>query len=116
MKCNIRRKNTVTTCYGLESNIHQQMSYRDIIDNVICFGPNDIPQIPDNVKMIIATIKIPNLGVPVYAFVDVASIKGANYHNPVLSPVTSTLLDRYGVTPDQFAEDFCREVFVTTIA
>lgn len=117
MKCNINRtKNTMTTRCGLESNIHQQMSYRDIIDNVICFGPNDIPQIPDNVKMIIATIKIPNLGVPVYAFVDVASIKGANYHNPVLSPVTSTLLDRYGVTPDQFAEDFCREVLVTTIA
>ena len=117
MKCNINRtKNTMTTRYGLESNIHQQMSYRDIIDNVICFGPNDIPQIPDNVKMITATIKIPNLGVPVYAFVDVASIKGANYHNPVLSPVTSTLLDRYGVTPDQFAEDFCREVLVTTIA
>ena len=55
MKCNIRRKNTVTTRCGLESNIHQQMSYRDIIDNVICFGPNDIPQIPDNVKMITAT-------------------------------------------------------------
>ena len=116
MKCNIKRNDTYMTRCGLESNIHRQMSYRDIIDNVICFGPNDIPQIPDNVKRITATIKVPNLGVPVYAFVDVASIKGANYHNPVLSPVTSTLLDRYGVTPDQFAEDFCREVLVTTIA
>ena len=115
MKCNLKRHDTYMTCCGLESTIYQQMSYRDIIDNVICFGPNDIPQIPDNVKMITATIKIPNLGVPVYVFVDVASVKGTNYHNPVLSPITTTLLERYGVTPTQFAEDFCKETLVTAV-
>ncbi len=116
MKCNIKRNDTYMTRFGLESTIYQQISYRDIIDNVVCFGANNMPQIPNNVKNITARIQIPNLGIPVYAFVDIVSIKGANYHNPVLSPVTSTLLERYGVTPEQFADDFCREALAITIA
>lgn len=116
MKCNLKRHDTYMTCCGLESTIHQQMSYRDIIDNVVCLGSNNMPQIPNNVKNITAKIRIPNLGTPVYAFVDIASLKDMNYFDLALSPITTTLLERYGVTPAQFAIDFCREVLVTTIA
>lgn len=115
MKCNLKRHDTYMTCCGLESTIHQQMSYRDIIDNVVCLGSNNMPQIPNNVKNITAKIKIPNLEIPFYAFVDIASLKGMNSFDLALSPVTTTLLERYGVTPAQFAIDFCKETLVTAV-
>ena len=115
MKCNIKRHDTYMTCCGLESTIHQQMSYRDIIDNVVCLDSNNMPQIPNNVKNITAKIKIPNLEIPFYAFVDIASLKGMNSFDLALSPVTTTLLERYGVTPAQFAIDFCKETLVTAV-
>lgn len=111
MKCALNITNKVFSRSGVESTIHQSMSYRDIIENVIFTNEKYGSDMFNAVRTCTVHYKDKLTGAKLYGFIDLSSIKAfaGGEKQLCLSPVTTTLLERYGVTWKQFLEDFHKE-------
>jgi hypothetical protein len=108
MKCNTGKIKKQRDVYG---TIYKSMSYNDLVINAIAVTEGNLPYLPEGTRLLIVKSKMDAIvgEVDIFFFLDVNSIpsfKRLSAGENVLVPITLPLLNKYGVTKEQFIKDF----------
>ena len=108
MKCNTGKIKKQRDVYG---TIYKSMSYNDLVINAIAVTEGNLPYLPEGTRLLIVKSKMDVIfgEVDIFFFLDVNSIpsfKRLSAGENVLAPITLPLLNKYGVTKEQFIKDF----------
>lgn len=110
MKCNYQRNNTSNKQKGVYQKIHDNFSYEELLKNTVGVLEDNMPYVPSNTKLLMVHSTIDMLidDVKVYYYVDATKIPALNKNNEpkIVAPITVILLSLYGVTPQEFLDDF----------
>lgn len=86
------------------------MSYENLVINAVAVTEEMVPGLPAKTRSSIVKIKVDFIveEKELLFFVDVAYIRSLNRtgNRSLCIPITTSLLNRYGVTPQRFIEDF----------
>ena len=108
MNCNTGEITKHRDVYG---TIHKSMSYDDLVTNAIAVTEEQMPNLPTGTRLLIVKSKIDVIvgEIDIFFFLDANSIRSfkklSGDKNAVV-PITLPLLNKYGVTKEQFIEDF----------
>lgn len=116
MNCNIK-KDAIIFKKDVDKTIHKNMSYNELLVNTIVLSEENIPSIPTNIRYLTihSTIDMLLFELKMYYFLEISetSIFNANKNELQLIPITSALLSLYGVTQEQFLEDYSKQSLIT---
>ena len=106
MRCNYCRKSKSTEYRkDLMFTIHKKMSYEELLENAIGLGSYYVPKLPEKVQHLIVRTQT-EYGLITF-FLDTSPIKSLGYGDKVaIAPITIDLLELYGVTREQFINDY----------
>ncbi len=114
MKCNYKRNATELRYQkGLLLSIHKSMSYQKLIDNTSALSNSLLPPMPEITSKLLIRTQINQI--PVGMFIDVSSINSISNGQTAIVALTEDLLELYGVSPEQFVEDFKKEILVAQV-
>ena len=104
MLCNIKKKKDVY------DTIHSKMSYEELRLHSVAVRKEQVPNLPAMTRELIVRTKIDVIvgEVEMFFFLDTSSINELNQdvNDNTIVPITILLLDKYGVTPEQFISDY----------
>ena len=108
MKCNTGKIKKQKDACG---TIYKSMSYDDLVINTIAVTEGNLPYLPEGTRLLIVKSKMDAIvgEVDIFFFLDVNSIpsfKRLSEGENVVAPITLPLLNKYGVTKEQFIKDF----------
>lgn len=108
MKCNTGKITKQKDVYG---TIHKAMSYDELVTNAIAVTEEQLPNLPTGTRLLIVKSKIDVIvgEIDIFFFLDANSIhsfKRLSGGKNAVVPITLPLLNKYGVTKEQFIEDF----------
>ena len=111
MKCNYKR--SATKGKDVYKNIYENLSYEELLVNTAGVLEDNMPCVPSNTRSLMVYSKIDMLlfDVKKYYFVDVTDISAINKNGEkkLVVPITIPLLALYGITSQQFIDDFTKQ-------
>lgn len=117
MKANTQRN--IIKKKNVYNNIYEELNYNELVTNAMAVPKEYSPKLPTVTRSLIVTTKVDCIigEKELLFFLDVTSIQSLNQTDTQSAyvPITVPLLNRYGVTPQQFIEDFKHNEIVAII-